>query len=336
MIRDLNNLAGRKFDVVVVGGGIVGACVAWDSALRGLSVALVERGDFAHATSGNCFKMVHGGIRYLQHADIWRTREAIRERRTLLKIAPHLVKPIPIVMPTYGRGFLGKAFLGAGALMYDLISIDRNKGIQDPSRRVPRSRVISRDECSRLFPDLKRDGLTGGVVIYEAQMHNPTRLALEFVRSASEYGAQVANYVEVTGLKQRRGRITGLTAQDLQSGREFEILASVVVNATGPWASQALKNWLGLSLPEKPTFSRDMFLLLKRNVLDSDNGVAIPSRSSDPDAIVSRGSRHLFILPWRGHSLVGVWHKVHDQAPGVLDVTEKEVQQALDEAQIRV
>ena len=135
MRRDLTALADRVYDLVVVGGGIYGACAAWDATLRGLSVALLERQDFGGATTANSLKMVHGGIRYLQHADIYRVRESSRERRALLRIAPHLVRPLPIVIPTYGHGLQGKEFLSAGIKAYELLTCDRNRGLRDPERR---------------------------------------------------------------------------------------------------------------------------------------------------------------------------------------------------------
>ena len=137
MYRNTWELAQKEFDLVIVGGGIFGICAAWDASQRGLSVALVERGDFAAATSANCFKMIHGGIRYLQHGDIARVRESARERSALLRVAPHLAAPLPIVVPTHGSTTQGKAFLRAGVLAYDMITFDRNKGIPDPQRRVP-------------------------------------------------------------------------------------------------------------------------------------------------------------------------------------------------------
>jgi len=132
MKRNVAALDGKEYDLIVVGGGIFGICAAWDATLRGLSVALLERGDFAHATSANCFKIVHGGIRYLQHADLYRVRESSHERNVLLRIAPHLVHPLPIAIPTYGHGVQGKAFLQAGLRAYNLITFDRNRGITDP------------------------------------------------------------------------------------------------------------------------------------------------------------------------------------------------------------
>src|SRR5262245_13291078 len=148
--RNVAALTEQEYDLVIVGGGAFGVCAAWDAALRGLSVALVERGDFCHATSANHFKMVHGGIRYLQHGDVLRLRESSNERRALLRIAPHLVQPLPIVIPTYGHGMQGKALLAAGLRLYDLLAYDRNRGLADPQRQIPQGRFLSRQECLTL------------------------------------------------------------------------------------------------------------------------------------------------------------------------------------------
>ncbi len=331
MKRNLSDLAGRKFDLIVVGGGIFGACIAWDASLRGLSVALLERSDIGGATSANCFRIVHGGIRYLQHGDLWRTREGIRERRAMLRIAPHLVRPLPIAIPTYRQGRLSKQVLSVGARAYDILSLDRNRGIDDESSRIPRSRVISRAELTSLFPDLPTEELTGAVVIHDGQMKNPARLALEFIHSAVAYGAHVANYVDIKGLSRRNGRITGVRARDRLSADGFEVLGNTVVNATGPWADGALRAWLGFGLPEQPMFSRDMYIVVNRRLGHSDVGLAIPAWESDPSAIISRGRRHLFLIPRGDTTAIGVWHKVHQAEPDKLIVEDNEIERALSE-----
>jgi glycerol-3-phosphate dehydrogenase len=140
MKRNISQLTNKGFDVVIIGGGMFGVCAAWEAAQRGLSAALIERGDFCQATSANHFKMVHGGIRYLQHLDINRIRESSRERAAFLRTSPHLVQPLPIVIPTYGHGMKGKEVLGAGMFLYDVLTADRNRGIPDPLRRIPNSR----------------------------------------------------------------------------------------------------------------------------------------------------------------------------------------------------
>src|SRR5450755_3206614 len=142
MKRNLEALAGTEFDLLIIGGGAFGAAAAWDAALRGLRVALIEQRDFASGASAECFKMIHGGIRYLQHADIRRLRASCAERSAMLRIAPHLVNPLPILIPTYGHGRQGKAFLAAGMLAYDLLTRGNNSGISDPKRRIAGTRLL--------------------------------------------------------------------------------------------------------------------------------------------------------------------------------------------------
>ena len=330
MRRAVSALADKTYDLVIIGGGIFGICAAWDATLRGLSVALVESGDFAHATSANCFKIVHGGIRYLQHGDVVRLRHSSQERNALLRMAPHLVQPLPIVIPTYGHGMTGKEILGAALTLYDLITFDRNRGIRDPMRHIPRGRIISRPEVLELFPDLKEDGLTGGAIIHDGQMYSPPRLALAFLRSAVVAGAEAVNYVKATGLLHSRDRISGIEARDMLSGEQFKISAKVVLNAAGPWAEGFLQLQPRLGLPLKSTFSRDVFFAVPRRFHGS-HALTLPARTSDPDALVSRQHRHLLLVPWRTYTLVGVWHVVYKGAPDEFTVTEEELRLYIDE-----
>lgn len=330
MERNIPALAEKEYDLIVVGGGIFGICAAWDATLRGLSVALLEQGDFAHATSANHFKVVHGGIRYLQHLDVYRIRESSQERSALLRIAPHLVHPMPFVIPTYGHGMQGKEALTAGLLLYDLVTFDRNLGIKDPQRQVPRSRVISRRECLDMFPHLDPDGLTGAAIFHDGQMYNPTRLALAFLRSAVEAGADAANYLEVTGFLRNGDQVKGVRACDRLTGDELEIRGKVVLNATGPWAKWLLELGGDLRLGHDPAFSRDAYFIVKRRLV-GDHALAVLGQTKDPDALLSRGHRHLFLVPWRDYTLVGVWHVVHKGRPEDFTVTEEDLQGFLDE-----
>ncbi|HET7563626.1 MAG TPA: glycerol-3-phosphate dehydrogenase/oxidase [Gemmatimonadaceae bacterium] len=330
LVRSLSVLTEREYDVVVVGGGIYGICAAWDAVRRGLSVALVERGDFANATSANSFKMVHGGIRYLQHADVVRIRESVRDRNALLRVAPHLVHPLPIVIPTYGHGMRGRAPLRAGFLVYDLLAADRNRGIRDPDRRIPAGRLLSRDECLELFPHLDQRGLTGGGLFHDAQMYNPPRLALAFLRSAVDAGVDAANYVEAVHFIRRDHRVTGIAARDVLTGETFGIRARSVVNAAGPWAEHLLASDPTLRLSPPSTFSRDACFVVARPLLGK-YALAVPGATGDPDAIISRNARHLFLVPWRGHTLVGVWHVVYSGAPDNVRVCREDLESFLAE-----
>ena len=330
MKRDLSALTEKEYDLVIIGGGIFGICAAWDASLRGLSVALVEKGDFAHSTSANCFKIVHGGMRYLQHADLPRIRESSHERNVLLRNAPHLVHPLPIVVPTYGHGMRGKEILRAGLLAYDLITFDRNRGITDPQKHIPPGQIISRPECLRLFPGLEKKGLTGAAIFYDGQMYSPVRLALSTLKSAVNVGANAVNYLEVTGFLQNGDRVHGIRARDKLTGSELELQGRVVLNAAGPWAEHLLKFQTGLRLNSELTYSRDAYFVVSRR-LNEHYALAAQGRTKDPDAILSRGRRHLFIVPWGNYTLVGVWHVVHRGEPDEFTVTEEDLQGFLDE-----
>lgn len=199
MKRNLEELSNTQFDVLVIGGGIYGACVAYEATLRGLSVALVEKQDFCGATSANSLKTIHGGLRYLQHADFKRMRESIYERRTLMKIAPHLVHPLPVLVPTYGHGLKGIEAMTVALKINDLVSCDRNLGLPDPQKHIPTGRTLSPTECLNTLPGISADGLTGGAIFHDAQVYNSERLVLAYLQSATQLGLRVANYLEVTG-----------------------------------------------------------------------------------------------------------------------------------------
>jgi glycerol-3-phosphate dehydrogenase len=323
MARALAALAGREFDVLVVGGGITGAVTAWDAAQRGLSVALLERGDFGGATSAESLKVVHGGVRYLQHLDIVRVRESSRERRALLRMAPHLVQPMPFVVPTYGHGMRGPEILGAAFAILNALTADRNRGLTDPARKVPSAGIVSRRRVLEWFPDLDQHGLTGAGVFYDGQLFNPPRLVWAMVRTAARAGAAVANYCDVTALNLQGGRVAGVKVDDRLGGEKFEVRARTVVNAAGPYAESLLVR-SGVRAARTVPFSRDMALVLKRRFVNG-RALALQTRYRDPSAVLTRGARHLFLVPWRGKTLVGVNSLIWRDEPDRLRVTEAEV-----------
>ena len=198
-------------------------------------------------------------------------------------------------------------------LLYDLLTADRNRGICDPERQIPWTRFMSGAEVRRIYPGLPAQGLTGAAVFCDAQMYNPPRLALSFLRTAVDAGALAANYAEATGFLQTNGRVVGVEAQDRLSGERFAIRAKAVLNAAGPWAETLLDERLGLRLRHGCSYSRDVCFVLRRRIVDR-YGIALPGATRDPDALISRAARHLFVVPWREHSLVGVWHAVRNRA----------------------
>lgn len=324
MKRDLERLAGREFDLLVIGAGAFGAAAAWDAALRGLDVALIDQQDFGSGASAECFKMVHGGIRYLQHADIRRLRSSCAERTALLRIAPHLVSPLPIVIPTYGRGRQGKAFLAAGMLAYDLLTANKNSAIADRTRRISRMRLLSRNQTLDLFPELETRSLTGGAVFEDGQMYHTARLVLAFVKSAVRKGATAANYTQALKFLWSGNRVIGVRARDVAEGREFDLRAKLVLNAAGPWADYLLDDPQRFGAHRRGHFSRDACFLVNR-VPRSKYALAVPGWSKDSDAVVSRAARHLFAVPWRECTLIGVWHRLFAERPDAARVEEREI-----------
>ena len=329
MKRELKQLVDNTFDLLVIGGGIYGACVAWDATLRGLSVALVEKDDFGQATSANSLKTVHGGLRYLQHADFKRMRESIRERNTLMRIAPHLVHPLPCLMPTYGHFAKGRELMALALMLNDFISYDRNRGIE-PERHLPGGHTISRDECLRLLPGIETNGLCGAAIWYDSQMYNSERLTLAFISSAVEQGATVANYVKATDFILKEDQVIGIHARDELTGLALEIRSKVVVNAAGPWVDRILSKLngrfrFGLQLAKAVNIAtRPLF---------RDYAVGLYSKNEyqDKEAILNKGNRLFFIVPWRSQSIIGTTYTAYNGHPDQLKVNDDDVQELLDE-----
>lgn len=323
-------LATREFDILVIGAGMFGACIAWSAALRGYSVAVIDKGDFANATSSNHYKFIHGGIRYLQHLDIVRLRESSREKSALIRIAPHLAYPMPIVFPTYGHGRRGKAIMRAAMLAYDVLTLDRNRGIPDRSRRTPNGSLLNRDQVLELFPGTPGENLTGAAVFYDGQMYNPARLVLAFLRSAAARDVVAANYVNADELLRDKDKVVGCKTTDMLSGEKYAVRARMVVNAAGPWGHRILRHDASLTPKPEPSFSRDLAFVVNKSVCPT-HAIGCQSTSADSDAILDRGGRHLFLVPWRGRTLVGVWHRYSLADPDRIFVSHEELREYVRE-----
>lgn len=329
MKRDLKRLAEEQFDLLIVGGGINGLAAAWDAALRGLRVALVEKGDYGAQTSSATLKIVHGGLRYLQHLDFRRMRESIGERSVLLRIAPHLVEPFPFLVPTYGHFMQGKELMAAAILINEIVSLDRNRIIQDQARRIPPGRFITREECLRLAPGVNTQGLTGGIIFYDAQMYNSERLTLSFALSAAERGAVLANYAKVVRLLRDKERVFGARVRDELTGAEFDVQASVVANMTGPWSDITLGLLDSPDPPRRVVRSKGIQIVAPR--FTEGIALAVPSKYEDPDAILKRGGRNFFITPWRGVSLIGTTDTVFEGDPDTFRISDADIREFIAE-----
>jgi glycerol-3-phosphate dehydrogenase len=288
----LATLGSESFDLAVVGGGITGAGVALDAASRGYSVALVEKGDFAAGTSSRSSKLVHGGLRYLQNFDLGLVREALLERSLLVELAPHLVKPLPMLVPGIGGKRLDRK-LGVGLNMYDVMSWRRGRDEEEWS--PARHRIVDRDETLELAPALEDRDPSAAYLFYDCQTDD-VRLVLTVLGEAERFGAVVANGCEATGLVERGGRAAGLLVRDTVGGGEFELGATNVVNATGVWADRLRPDEI-YGEEEVPRIrpSRGTHVTLPREALDVSAGVIVPAGAG----------RTAFVLPWLGRTLIG-------------------------------
>lgn len=286
----IQRLKSEAFDVLIIGGGATGAGIALDAQTRGLKVALVEQGDFSHGTSSRSTKLVHGGVRYLEQAvmhldrsQFRLVREALRERKVLSQIAPHLVTWLPLLIPMYRR--LEATYYNTGLRMYDWLA---GKNL------VHRSRFVSNKEALDLFPLLKKTGLKGGVIYYDGQFDD-SRMGLAILLTAASKGAAISNYIEAVDFEKSSGRITGVKLQDRLSQETWTTRASLVINATGPLTDRVRK------LDEancKPLLrvSSGTHLVIPLSEPSPKVGILIPK---------TKDKRVLFVLPWLGHLLIG-------------------------------
>jgi glycerol-3-phosphate dehydrogenase len=323
-------MANKQYDVLVIGGGIYGANVAREAAFRGLSAALVEQGDFGHGTSANSHKILHGGLRYLQHGDFRRMRESIRERRNLFRMAPHLVDPMPVLVPIYRRQFPGKLAMAAALKINDLISFDRNRSLE-PSKAMPPGRMLDTAECLERVPGLDAHDLVGGALFHDGQLYNPDRLILSILWSASQAGADLANYVRVTGFLQERGTLIGVRARDVLAQKAMDIRANIIVNCSGPWMNGVLRLTGDAGVQSKTRFLKAVVLVTRPVTHGIALGVPGIAPYRDRDAVVDKGRRFFFIAPWRNASLVGTFQVPHEGEGREPTVTEQEISTFMNE-----
>jgi glycerol-3-phosphate dehydrogenase len=313
MVRDLRRLADTRFDLIIVGAGFYGALAAWDATLRGLAVAIIDKGDFGSGTSFNNLKTLHGGLRSLQSLNFAQMRLFIRERRALARVAPHLVRPLPFIVPTYRHPARSAILMRLALAINDLVSRDRHEGLDDPALQLPRGEIVSRDECLRLNPVIDPAGVTGGAIWHDYQMHNTDRMTLSFILSAAESGAVTANYVKCDGLLRDGTRVTGVRAIDVLTSATFEVRGNAVLNATGPWASSFLEALGDRKTTPAPRLSRAMNIITRQVIVTHGCG----GRA---------GGRFLFLAPWRHVTLIGTSHEVHDGSPDALAVSRWDVE----------
>ncbi|WP_457575245.1 glycerol-3-phosphate dehydrogenase/oxidase [Desulfomarina sp.] len=307
MKRERERLLTTRFDIVIIGGGIHGAVLAMEAARAGYTVALLEKGDFGHATSANSLKIIHGGIRYLQHGDFKRMRESIVSRRAMMSFAPHLVKPLACLMPTYGHGVRGREMMRLAFGIYDLVAFDRNRGLIRENH-LPAGTSLSVDECRWIVPGIDEENLTGGAVWYDAIAENSERLTLEYVRESAKYGGCMANYMEVLSLEKNGNQLCGLRVRDLLNNSEFTLSCSLAVNACGPQVGLLSGTESGVAGQK---WAAAINIIVKKKLFKR-YGVGLEGYTDyvDRDAVIKRGKRLFFFVPWRKeYTMIGTAYK---------------------------
>lgn len=283
----LTRMADGEFDVVVVGGGIVGAGVALDAATRGLSVAVVEARDFASGTSSRSSKLMHGGLRYLEQYNFDLVREALTERGLLLqRIAPHLVRPVPFLFPLTHRVW-ERGYVGAGIALYDGLAFQMGS-----TRGVPNHRHLTRRKALKLAPSLRKDSFIGAVQYWDAQVDD-ARYVMMALRTAASYGAQVVSRAECVGFLREGERVTGVRIRDLEAGKITEVRAQQVVNATGVWTDD-IQNLVGGRGQIHVSASKGVHLVVPKDRIHSSTGIILRTERSV-----------LFVIPWGRHWIIG-------------------------------
>jgi glycerol-3-phosphate dehydrogenase len=283
-------LGSEQFDVVVVGGGVVGVGTALDAATRGLRVALVEARDLASGTSSRSSKLFHGGLRYLEQLEFGLVREALRERELMLtRLAPHLVKPVSFLYPLKHR-FWERPYTASGLVLYDRMG---------GARSVPGQKHLTRAGALRMFPALKRNALIGGVRYFDAQADD-ARHTLTVARTAAHYGAVVRTSTQVIGFLKEADRVSGVRVRDVENGNETEVQAGVVVNCTGVWTDD-LQHLSGSRGRFRVRASKGVHIVVPRDRIVAESGLILRTEKSV-----------LFVIPWRNHWIIGTtdtdWH----------------------------
>jgi glycerol-3-phosphate dehydrogenase len=284
---DLASLQEAELDVLVVGGGITGVGTALDAVTRGLSTGLLEQRDFASGTSSRSSKLVHGGLRYLEMLDLGLVREALQERGLLLtRLAPHLVRPVPFLYPLARWGW-ERPYVGAGLALYDAMAM-----VGKYDMGVPRHRHLFRRQVRRIAPDFRSDDLAGAIQYYDAQVDD-ARFVVTAARTAAVHGAMCVNRAKVVGFLREGERVTGVRAIDLESGRELEVRARVVVNAAGVWTDE-IQQMVGGRGALHVQASKGIHLVVPRDRIRSESGLIMRTAVSV-----------LFVIPWGRHWIIG-------------------------------
>ena len=312
--RTLTDISRAPFDLIIIGAGINGACVARDAAARGLRVLLIDKGDLAAGTSSWSTRLIHGGLRYLEHGELGLVRESLRERETLLRVATHLVRPLPLLIPIYEGQRRGPLTIRAGMLAYDLLS---------PGKSLPRHRMLSREEALRHTPSLEPEGLRGAALYHDAQVEYAERLVVENALSARQHGAHILTYARAERLLSEAGRVRGVEFTDLLGGGEtHEARAAIVLNAAGPWVDEVLAGGGGGGGERLIGGTKGSHVVVA--AFDGAPQTALYAEAS-------ADGRPFFIIPWDGKFLIGTTDERFEGDLEHVEADEGEIEYLLNE-----
>jgi len=320
MNRFIEHPSNKTYDIIVIGGGISGAAVAYEAASQGYSVALVEKCDFGAGTSSATSKLIHGGLRYLANFEYGLVRESLRERKTLENIAPNFVYPLAFLLPLYSHiKMRSKLILEPGMIIYDVLSYD--KGFTwDKSKRLPWHRLLSSEKAVEMEPVVKMDTLTGAIVFYDCANFNPERLTLAFIKSAVKHGADVANYAKVEDFVRDDKRINGVVVRDLLSNNTHTLHGKLVINCGGPWADILLNIARGKEALQHIRRSEGIHIVT-RKITNSNAAVGGLTPSGRP----------CNLIPWRGYTLIGTTDREYIGDPDQYCVTREKIEEYIAE-----
>lgn len=307
------------YDLIIIGGGITGVSVAYEAATRGLKVALFEKADFGEATSAATSKLIHGGLRYLKYFEYGLVRESLTERRVWENIAPNFVYPLPFMIPTYSNFKNNKFILFIGMVLYDILSFDK-AFTWDKSKKLPLHKTISAKKTRSIETCVPDKKLTGSSIYFDCQNINPERLTLGVLNSALVFGAKAANYTKVKSFIKDNNLIKGVKVIDLLTGIEHNFTSDLTINCTGPWTDILLKSAISENHNEHHIRRSEGIHIITKKLCHSH---AITFMTKD--------GRHVMIMPWRNHSLIGTTDKVYNGSPDDYKVTKESIQELIDE-----
>ncbi len=329
MNRNIPAIADRSYDVIVVGAGIYGCTVTCSLARAGLTVLLLDKGDFCAATSANSLKILHGGLRYLQHLNIRRMRETIVARSSLMRFSPHLTRPLACMIPTRGHGFRSRPAMAVASVLNNWISADRNRDLP-PDCRLADGQTLSRQQFMSQVADLAQPEVTGGVVWHDGLAVNSERLALEYILTACDLGASACNYLRADRICIAANKVEGLEVTDLIGGESYHLQARWIVNAAGPWFDDLLR-CSGVAV--QPTRWAKAVNLVVNKTLNSRFAVGLEGQAGyqDHDAVIKRDKRFFFFVPWRGGTMIGTTYHLWTGEKERIQATREDIEEIVAE-----